>query len=72
MRTLGTLLLLCSAAAAWAQPKRVLYLTHSAGFRHGSIEVSRQVLAGFAGLEVVATEDLAQISADNLDRKSVV
>jgi uncharacterized protein (TIGR03437 family) len=58
------------AAAASAQPKRVLYVTHSAGFRHSSIEVSREVLQAVAAasgsLEVVATEDLSSISRDNL------
>ena len=45
---------------------RVLYVTHSAGFRHDSIVVSRQVLERMEGLEVVATEDLSRISADSL------
>lgn len=69
MRRLGVLLLL--SAAAWGAPKRVLYVTHSAGFVHGSIIVSRQVMADLAArsagaLEVVSTEDLSLISADGL------
>jgi len=61
------------ASVLSAAPKRVLYVTHSAGFRHDSIIVSRQVLANQpAGLDVVATEDLSQISADNLRNFDVV
>src|ERR1041385_5436980 len=51
-------------------PKRVLYVTYSAGFRHDSIPISQQVLQDTASrtglLEVVPTEDLTLISADNL------
>ncbi len=53
------------AAAAFAQP-RILYVTHSAGFRHGSIEVSRRVLSQLPGLRVTTTEDLSLLSADRL------
>ncbi len=75
MRTLALLALL--SASVLAAPKRVLYVTHTAGFRHGSIDVSRRVLAELAirsagALEVVATEDLSQISADNLRNFDVV
>jgi hypothetical protein len=45
---------------------KVLYVTHSAGFRHDSIVVSRQALQSFEGIEVTATEDLSQIAAENL------
>jgi hypothetical protein len=45
---------------------RVLYLTHSAGFRHDSIIVSRQALQSFESVAVTATEDLSQITAENL------
>jgi type 1 glutamine amidotransferase len=45
-----------------AEPKRVLYLTHSAGFRHDCLPVSQQVMADVAArtgkLEITATEDL--------------
>src|SRR5688500_12964940 len=54
----GVLLL---AAACAAQPKRVLYITHSAGFVHGSIPASvqalRDVTTRAGDIEIVATED---------------
>lgn len=57
--------------AAWGQtPKRLLYVTHSAGFVHGSIGISRTVLAetgARAGVEVVSTEDLSYFDAGRLD-----
>jgi uncharacterized protein (TIGR03437 family) len=63
------LTLLCAAIAS-AQTKRVLYLTHSAGYRHDSIDVSKRVLAELAAksgkLEVVSTEDLSAISESAL------
>ncbi len=56
---------------AWGQtPKRLLYVTHSAGFVHGSIGISRTVLAetgARAGVEVVSTEDLSYFDAGRLD-----
>jgi uncharacterized protein (TIGR03437 family) len=63
--------LMCLAAAlAFAQPKRILYITHSAGFRHGSIPVSVEVLRDLAArsgtLELVATEDLSLVSSEGL------
>lgn len=61
------------AAAAWltAAPRRVLYVTHTAGYRHDSIPTSRQVLEGIAersqgALEVVWTEDLTLLNAETL------
>lgn len=64
------------AAAASAAPKRVLYVTHSAGFRHDSIPVSRQVMESVAErsglLQVVSTEDLSLVSAENLRAFDVV
>jgi uncharacterized protein (TIGR03437 family) len=56
------------AAAASAQPKRVLYLTHSAGFRHDSIITSIGVMRSLSpdALEVTQTENLAAISAEGL------
>lgn len=50
----------------WAQSKSVLFVTHSAGFRHGSIETARRVMATLPGLRVTATEDLSLITADRL------
>jgi uncharacterized protein len=62
--------LLCAAGLLNAQPKRILYLTHSAGFRHDSIEVSKRVLSELAQksgtLEVVSTEDLSAVSESSL------
>lgn len=59
------------SAVAWSQPaKRLLYVTHSAGFVHGSIGVSRGVMAEVGarvGVEVVATEDLSYLDAGRLD-----
>jgi len=77
MRARLAMVTVFAAAAALAAPKRVLYVTHSAGFVHGSIPVSRQafeiVAARSAGaLEVVATEDLSLISAENLRNFDVV
>jgi uncharacterized protein (TIGR03437 family) len=65
-----SLALLCAASALNAQVKRVLYLTHSAGFRHDSIDVSKRVLNDLAAtsgkFEIVSTEDLAAISEASL------
>jgi uncharacterized protein (TIGR03437 family) len=70
VRIWATILLLCGAAIAYAQPKRVLYVTHSAGFRHDVLPVSAQVLRDIAAhsgrIEVVATEDLSLISEASL------
>jgi len=64
--SVGLILALTLSAAA----KRVLYVTHSAGFRHGSIEVSRRVMAQAAErsgkLEVVSTEDLSMLEPERL------
>ena len=62
-------LLFCSIAAT-APPKRVLYITHSAGFRHGSLPTSCAVMQDLGvrsgDFEVSCSEDLALISADSL------
>ncbi len=61
---------------AWGQtPKRLLYVTHSAGFVHGSIGISGTVMAetgARAGVEVVSTEDLSYFDAGGLDRFDAV
>jgi uncharacterized protein len=48
------------------QPRKVLYLTHSAGFRHDNLGTSQQVLREIAArsgnLEITATEDLSALS----------
>lgn len=73
MRALILMALLCSASAVAqtnvAQSKRILYITHSAGFRHGSIEHSIDVLRTLAtsrDIQLTATEDVSQINAANL------
>src|SRR5262245_51213185 len=63
------LVLVCFVGATLcAQPKRVLYLTLSAGFRHDSIPTSIEVVRALdpSRLAVTATEDASMISADNL------
>lgn len=61
---------LLAAASVTGQPKRVLYVTHSAGYRHESIPVSTEVLRQAAildgRLEIVATEDLSMLNAATL------
>jgi len=63
-------LALAAASIAQTPPRRILYVTHSAGFRHGSIEVSRRVLDQVAArsgrFAVTATEDLSLITASSL------
>ncbi|MDX2180241.1 MAG: ThuA domain-containing protein [Bryobacteraceae bacterium] len=59
------------AAALTAQPKRVLYVTHSAGFRHGSIPASARAMQDIAvrsngRLSVEWTEDVAPLNAETL------
>ncbi len=62
--------ILLTAALAWGQPKRVLFITYSAGFRHDSvptaIEVLRDIAAQSGRLEVVASEDLSLLSGAGL------
>jgi len=62
--------LLLSCSRGQAQPKRVLYVTYSAGYRHdsipASIEVMQQIASANGALEVVASEDLSLISAAGL------
>lgn len=70
------------ADAARTQPvhkvpvHKVLYLTHSAGFRHEVLPLSQRIfrtLGDEAGwFEVTATEDCAQITADNLQQYDAV
>ena len=62
---------LLSAALGWSQPKRILYITHSSGFRHDSIPTSAEALRGVAAasggrLQVVASEDVSLITASGL------
>lgn len=63
-------LLICSISSAADAPKRVLYLTHSAGFVHGSLPTSCAVMKDLGvrtgEFEVTCSEDLALITADSL------
>ena len=66
-----TVLFLLTLAVAWGQPKRVLYITYSAGYRHDSIptsvEVLRDVGSASGKIEVVPSEDLSLISSSGLN-----
>jgi type 1 glutamine amidotransferase len=57
-------------ASTPSAPVRVLMLTATAGFRHDSIPVARQVMAALAAssgnFTVTATEDLSSLSASSL------
>jgi type 1 glutamine amidotransferase len=70
MRFWAAALLFLGAGLAEAQPKRILYVTHSAGYRHASIPVSQQVMEQVAArtgrLAVTSTEDLSVLTADKL------
>ncbi|MBY0504626.1 MAG: ThuA domain-containing protein [Bryobacteraceae bacterium] len=61
-------LLLLLAAGLSAQPKRVLYFSHTAGFRHDSIATAREVLRTLdpQRWQITASEDLAMITASRL------
>lgn len=62
-----TVLLIATAAIAQT-PKRVLFFSHTAGFRHGSIETARRVLQNLAPerFQVTASEDLSILTAERL------
>lgn len=62
---LGLVLL---AASLGAQPKRVLYFSHTAGFRHGSIAAARTMLQTLdpQRWQITSSEDLAIITASRL------
>src|SRR6185436_14788394 len=66
----SVVILLFLAASAPAATKRVLYITHSAGYRHDSIPTSQTVMeqlgAKSGAFEVVSSEDLSLISAETL------
>ncbi|NOJ42962.1 ThuA domain-containing protein [Bradyrhizobium australiense] len=56
--------------------ERVLYFTHSAGYRHDVIPLSKAILTQLASnsgvFEVTATEDPSEFSTDNLGRYAAV
>src|SRR5581483_9686695 len=62
------LLALAILGTAAAEPKRILYVTHSAGYRHDSIPASIEVMRSLSSsqLDVTATEDVSLISAEGL------
>ena len=73
--TIRVMLVPVLVALTWAsplaaQPKRILHVTHSAGFHHESTVVSAQVLRALAAesgkLEVVATNDVSLLNAQTL------
>jgi uncharacterized protein (TIGR03437 family) len=71
MRLILPILLLLSSYASAFAAKRVLYVTATAGFRHtdsidASIGVMQQIARDSGVLEIVHTEDLSLISAENL------
>jgi type 1 glutamine amidotransferase len=73
----------CAGAAVWpfaahAQPRRnrLLYLTHSAGYRHEAIPLSRTILSRLgenSGLfDVTETEHATELTTENLARHAAV
>jgi hypothetical protein len=63
-------------ARAERSPERILYFTHSAGYRHDVIPLSTAILTqlGKASgvFEVTATEDTSEFTTENLDRYAAV
>jgi type 1 glutamine amidotransferase len=72
----AALTLLCAAALAQDRPSRVLYFTHSAGYRHDVIPASREILKRIGEtaprFEVAASEDVSVFTAENLHRFDAV
>src|SRR4051794_28360093 len=67
----------CSIVAnAQPRPRRILYFTHSAGYRHEVIPLSQAILKQIGGnsgqFEITATENVAEFSAGNLQRYDAV
>jgi type 1 glutamine amidotransferase len=56
--------------------ERILYFTHSAGYRHDVIPLSREILTQLGRnsgvFEVTATEDTSALSTENLERYAAV
>jgi type 1 glutamine amidotransferase len=63
-------------ARAERPPKRVLYFTLAAGYRHDVIPFSKSILTELGrssgAFEVAATEDISEFSTDNLKRHAAV
>src|SRR5262245_32330555 len=80
------LVALCGSAIAWPlaawaaraqqQPQRILYCTHSAGYRHEAIPLSQTMLKQLgkdsALFDVTATEDMAEFTTEKLARYAAV
>src|SRR5882672_11599796 len=73
--TFAALLPLASARAQ-DRPARILYFTHSAGYRHEVIPASREILKQIGEMsprfEVAASEDVSVFTAENLRRYGAV
>lgn len=56
--------------------ERILYFTHSAGYRHDVIPLSKAILTQLGSnsgtFEVTATEDMSEFSPENLERYAAV
>ena len=75
---------LCLAAlVAHAEPRKVLFLTHSAGYRHGVVTrpkdgglslAERQLTkaAALAGFDVVCTQNCEDVTAESLKQYAAV
>jgi len=72
----AVLAFICTVARAQDRPSRILYFTHSAGYRHDVIPASREILKRLGEMsprfEVVTAEDVAVFSAENLRRYGAV
>jgi len=72
----AALALSCVPARSQDRPGHILYFTHSAGYRHEVIPMSREILQQIGemtpGFEVTATEDVAVFTAPNLRRYGAV
>src|SRR5260370_38999777 len=73
--TFAALLPLASARAE-DRPARILYFTHSAGYRHEVIPASREILKQIGEtsprFEVATSEDVSVFTAENLRRYGAV
>jgi uncharacterized protein len=73
---------LLGGAAAWPlaahaqdRPARILYFTHSAGYRHDVLPASLDVLqqiGATVGFEITASEDVAVFTRENLRRYGAI
>jgi hypothetical protein len=74
-RALAGLLILATAPVVCAQTRRMLFVSHSAGFRHDSIPMAREALQRIGarnGIDVAATEDLALLRREALGQFDAV